>query len=246
MANSLVLDWLAENEQRAYPLKETINRQSSGSYYLTNDVILDAQLVYSSDPGTVQLTSIVVSGNNVTFNVTGSVQFVADKTQPFPQYLRLVSNHLLVVGEGITDITDGTYNFSSVTFEPSVVHEFYGPWFGVESISFDGETALTGTINLYEGFQFEIRIDEQELFLGANSIYGIPIGCEHFGDKPNNCDDIISFINGVQPDGNNHLQIIAGPGINVWDDPEHHRIYVGFNFTSADDLCKDIPPTPLT
>jgi len=245
MANPVVLDWLYENELRAFPVKEAINKIASGNTYtLANNVLLDAQLTFDADPGTVSLTEITVAGNNVTFSI-GGLSFVADKTLPFPQYLRLATNQLLVVGAGVADIPSGTHTFTGVTFEPGVVYEYYGAWLGLESISFDSETPLTGIVDLYEGYQFDIRIDGQNLHLGANNLYGLPIGCEHFGDQVNNCEDIISFINGVQPDGNNILQILAGPGINVWDDPEHHRIYVGFNFTSADDLCKDIPPAPL-
>lgn len=244
MANSLVLDWLYENELRAYPLKETITRSFS-ALTITDNMILDAQLAYDADPGNPGITNVLVSGNNVTFTVTGGQTFLFSKVVAFPQSKRSTNNQLLVAGSGIVDIPDGNYATSNVLFEPSVVHEFYGAWLGVQSLTFDGSAALTGAIDLHEGFQFDVDIDTQDLRLGANSLYGIPAACEHFGPKPNNCSDIISFINGVQPDGNNEIQLLAGNGINVWDDPENHRIYVGFNFTSINDICKDIPPSPL-
>jgi hypothetical protein len=241
--DSTVLDWVYENEMRAYPLKEAINR-ISGAYTLTDNVILDAQFIVDSEVDTIELIRVVVSGNTVTFRVTGNIDLSADKSLSFPQYLR-TNDVLLVIGEGAKNIPDGTNNFSSVTFEPTTIFEYYGPWLGVESLTFDGADTIAGDITLFEGYQFDIRVDGQDLGLAAGSMYGEQINCTHFGDEVNDCEDIISFINGVSPDGNNRFNILAGNGINVWDDPENHRIYVGFAFTSGDDVCKDIPPFPI-
>lgn len=246
MANNGVLDWLFENERRAYPLIDRTDK-TSGGYTLTNDVILDAQLVFDDGFTDIPtLDNITVSGSSVTLTVSG-VDFVADSGGPFPQYLRLASNHLLVVGEGIKDIVDGSYDFTGVEFEPSVCFDMSERWKGVESLTVNA-TELTGVINFFEGYQFKIDFTQStaDIVLGANNLYGTPIACEHFGELDNNCEDIISYINGVTPDGNAQLKIIAGAGTTVWDDPDNHRIYVGFSFTSLDDICKPVPAKPLT
>lgn len=247
MANPTVLDWLYENELRAYPLKDRIDRSASG-YELVDGVILDAQLVfnevYNDEP---LLTSIVANSSTVTFTVNGDIDFVVNKSDPFPQYVRLPSNHLMVFGEKTLDIPTGTFTFNDVGFEPSVVFELADAWKGVDSISFEGP-ALTGEIHFIEGYQFNLNfnIDPQVIQFGAGNLYGLPIGCTHFGFEDNDCDSIIAHINGVTPDGVGELRIEAGEGVSVWDDPENHRIYIGFSFTSIDDICKTVPGKPLT
>ncbi len=112
-------------------------------------------------------------------------------------------------------------------------------------MKFDDSSELTGELNFIEGIQFDIDITDQDIAFAAGNIYGQPIGCTHFSDYTEDCDSIISFINGVGPDGNRELFIRGGNGIVVWDDPPNHRIYVGFLFTSIADVCKDIPPFPI-
>ena len=65
MANSLILDWTYENEQRAYPLKE-LNNFASVGYTLANDVLVDAQFVSAISLTSVTLDQITVAGNSVT------------------------------------------------------------------------------------------------------------------------------------------------------------------------------------
>lgn len=245
MAESLISDWLVENSYRAYPLSEQISRSSNLAYTLTDDIVLDAQLIYTEVPATVEILSITVDVTNVTITVTGPKSFVIPKASTFPYYCRIVDGSLLVVGEKCIDIPVGTHNFTNVSFEPSISYEFGGPWLGVESLTFDTDPESdpkTGVLTFIEGYQFNIHVNGQNLNLGAGSRYGVPVSCEVFGSIPNNCDDILSFIHGVAP-VSEKIKLIAGSGIVVLDDPENYRIYVGLSFDPKD-VCKKIIPNP--
>lgn len=241
MANSLVIDWLNENALRAFPLKETISRVS-GAYTLTNDVILDAQFSYETLPSEVELLSIVADATNVVFTCTGSITFTAPRASTYPLSIRTAQGHLLTIGD-VTGIDDGTYTFTNVVFEPSVSHEFGAEWLGVQSLSFNA-ASYTGDLNFIEGYQFDVLIDGVNITFGAGNKYGIPVACEQFGSLEYDCDSIVSYINGVGPDGKGIVRLINGGGIVVLDDPENHRIFVGMITNGGGDVCRDIPINP--
>lgn len=244
MANPTVLDWLDENSLRSFPLKESA-KKTSGAYTIPTNLLLDAVFVYTAHPGNSYLTNIYCLGDIVTFTFTGGLVFTASKADPYPQYLRNSDGSLLVVGEGLEDVPAGSHNFTTLGVENSLIYEFGGAWLGVSSLTFDPNDPLIGDIRLYEGFNFLVKTSPTILSLGVDGLYGLQMSCEHFGEVDNDCDDIISWINGVGPDGDDELKIVAGDGVVVWDDPEHYRIYVGFQFNSVADVCKDIPPHPL-
>lgn len=244
MANPTVLDWLDENKFRAFPVKENSQKVSSLSTVLTNDVILDANLVLSSVQSSCNLTSILVTDTEAVFTITTGQTFTVTKASPFPQYLRNAEGSLLVVGEGILVFPNGTHTFTTVTFEPSVVTEFTAEWLGVEELIIN-TIPLVGDITLREGYQVEISNTKNTVTIGADNLFGGVLGCDIPENVISDCADIVSFVNGVGPDGNNRLFITAGKSIVVWDDPDNHRIYVGYAFTSIDDICKDIPPFPI-
>lgn len=244
MANPIVLDWLDENTYRSFPIKESSPKVSSLSAILTNDVILDASIILSSVQSNCNLTSIVVTNDTATFTITTGQTFTVDKVESFPQYVRNAQYSLLVVGEGILAFPNGTHTFSSTVFEPSVITEFTAEWLGVQEVVFN-EESLDGTITLVEGYQVEISNTKDTITIGADNLFGEAIGCTIPAEFESDCADIVSSVNGIGPDGNNKLFITAGNSIVVWDDPENHRIYVGYSFISADDICKDIPPFPI-
>ena len=244
MANPTVLDWIDENKFRAFPVKENSQKVSSLSTSLTNDVLLDANLVLSSIQSSCNLTSILVTNDTAIFTITTGQVFTATKANPFPQYLRNAAGSLLVVGEGVLAFPNGTHTFSTVTFESSVVTEFTAEWLGVEELIIN-TIPLVGDITLREGYQVEISSSKNSITIGADNLFGSVIGCDIPEEAVSDCDAIVSFVNGVGPEGNNRLFITAGKSIVVWDDPENHRIYVGYAFTSIDDVCKDIPPFPI-
>lgn len=239
-----VLDWLYENSLRAYPLKETLSRKS-GSYQLPNNVILDAQIRVDDLSSDYSITSITVAADSVTFVFSDADSITVSQGITANYYHRTASK-LLVFGLGLNDIPDGTYSFSNtLVFEPSVMYDFGGAWQGVKSLSFDSANPSTGNLNFIEGYQFDLFLSAQTIKFAVGSLYGNQIGCTSFSDYPTDCSDIISSINGVGPDGKKELAIRAGNGFVVWDDPLNHRIYVGFAFTSTQDICGDIPPFPV-
>lgn len=241
MPDSLIIDWLYENSYRAYPLKETITR-TSGGYTLTNDVIVDAQFVYTSIPSPVQLESIAIDSINATFTISGALVFVVPLSSIFPYALRLSSGNLLVVGSGVLNIPVGTYTFSNVSFESCIATEFSHEWLGVQSLQFNS-TTLTGNINFLNGYQFEVGISPTQITFNAGSLYGTPISCTSFGDIPQDCSSVLSFINGGAP-LNNILKIVADSGIIVLDDPTNHRIFIGLSFNPSTDVCPPVLTNP--
>ena len=242
MANSLVIDWLNENALRAYPLKELINRVG-GAYTLTDDVILDAQFVYTTLPGNVQLLNITSDAVNVTFTITGGDTFVVPKASSFPLSVRNANGNLLTVGEATAAIPNGVYNFSNTSFEDGISHEFSGSWLGVSSLQFNSSPLKTGTLNFVEGYQFGINITGSNIFLGCGKSYGLPVGCETFGPQTNDCNDIVSYINGDKP-SSEQIRFSNGGGIVILEDPDNNRLFIGLASNPAEDVCKNIPSNP--
>jgi hypothetical protein len=249
MAESLTLDWIFENELRAYPFKmESIKTSNGSTCVLTNDTILDAQFVFNSvEDNLVYLETITVSGNEVTIKVNGT-NFLFLKDGTFPQYLRLPSGHLMVAGKGIITLPEGIHNFSvnQPAFEASTVHEFSGPWLGVSSLTVNN-TALVGEVTFKEGFQFGLNFSDNKITFDVDGLSGIPLTCNTAPiseDLVNDCAAILSFINGVGPTEKNTININPGSGILILNDPPNHRIYVGFTFNSTTDICKPIPDRP--
>lgn len=242
MPDSLVIDWLNENALRAYPLKEMITR-TVGDYTLDDGVILDAQFVYASLPTDVHLTQIVSNATDVIFTITGGTTFTISKSGVFPAYSRTAQGHLLVVGESALDIPEDTYVFSNVIFEPSISFEFGDAWLGVQSLEFNDSPPLTGDINIIEGYQFGVRIADDVITLNCGAGYGAPLSCTSFGDA-SDCASIVSYINGVGPDGRKVLYFKNGGGVVIFDDPPNHRIFIGLASDPSKDTCKTITSNP--
>jgi len=127
MSESLIVDWLNENEYRAYPLRE-INTD-------VTPYIVDASFVYDSLPITSYLTSVEVIANTVTVTVTGQDAFVFTITDSSDDFLynRNSQGSLLVVSKKIWQ-APSTYNLL-IPFEDCVSSEFSGDWLGVSSFN---------------------------------------------------------------------------------------------------------------
>lgn len=243
MANPIVLDWLDENKLRAYPIAENSVKTSSLSYTLSDSIFLDANIVVSDSELTVcKILSIVVS-SSIVINISDSQSFTVALDASFPAYVRNAQGSLLVISADILNIPSGTHNFTDLKFEDSAWIEYTGEWAGVSSIS-NTEDSIQDIVELEDGYQSEILIeDPANIKLLIGNLYGKAIGCNWPVVVDADCSDIVSHINGVLPDGNNILYIVAGNNFVVWDDPDNHRIYIGYAFTSIDDICK--PPLPF-
>lgn len=257
MADSLILDWLAENAHRSYPL-----RYDAGTMPLALDgVLLDACLIFEGAAVTgapIHLTSLVVSGQTVTFNVTDQAPFVLTNRVStvvvangvsltvltvYPHYLRNATNSLLVIGEAVKEaVTSSPLN---ARFEDSLCHLLNAPWQGVSSFS-AGAGAVSGAAVWTEGAQFGLVGDaaKSSVELKADRNAGTPLGCaSHFGvAQP--CDSVIAWLNGVGvPVQLGDLKLIAGDNVAIFEDPENHRIYIGLNFKKTD-VCPVIRTHP--
>lgn len=243
MANILVLDWLAENALRAFPLKHNTNKEADTGYVVANGLLLDLQLYYSTATSGVRLLSIVKSSGSAVFNFTGGISFTVNL--PLTDKYHRAGKNLLVVGSVVANIPNGTHTFGQAEVDPHCIVKLYGKWLGVSSIKFGDGAVLTGNIELLEGLQAKVICKGNLLSIGASNLYGQSVGCTTFSTQPTDCDEIVSNISGIIPDGNNVYYLTAGEGMVVYDDPENHCIYVGFSFTEPSDVCKAILPNPV-
>ena len=253
MQESQIIDWLNENELRAYPL-EDIGRTASSGYHLPDGILLDALFVTSD--ATVSLDLIEADSTNVAFTISSIANpIVVPRASTFPYYYRDTDGNLLVIGEAMADIPNGSYAFfAQAYFESSVIFDPTG-WEGVTSISvhpvfanvlpLSGSgttTVLTGDIELVDGYQLSVNVPEVEsLQLSAGRMDGWPIDCSRFRTaSDDSCDTIVSTVNGVAPSAQHQLQLVGGQNVLVLDDPDNHRIFIGLRFNEGD-VC-----TPVT
>lgn len=243
-----VLEWLNENQLRAYPLRNSGDR--SIGVTTVDSIIVDAQL-YTDEPN-VYLESIAVDGDEVEFNLTG-MQFVLDRSSvQYPAYL-YSGNSLLVVSESAALLTVGR-TFTDIEFEPTVCLELEGVYKGVSSLEFEQRIdndevvfnttgPITGQIDLEGYYQVAVTLDGQELIVQMGRNAGVPIGCGNWFDETlsYDCGELVSNINGCTPVNQpGSLKLTAGSNIKIYNDPENHRIYIGLNFDTAD-ICNDRP-----
>jgi len=114
-----VLDWLNENELRAYPLLDSHSRLftvGSLSWQLPDDFILDLQLVETSSSFSIASSAIilksiaysttavtVVFGNSATDITSFEIDTSVDS---YPRYIRNSDGCLAVFGNGVKNFTD--------------------------------------------------------------------------------------------------------------------------------------------
>lgn len=242
MIDRQVLEWLNENELRCYPLLETGNKQFQTTLSL-NRCILDASLsTFADGPTTsVNLESITVNNELITVTVTGQLDFtfLRTPTTSYPIYCRNPAGSLLVFGAEMQQVT-ANVTFSGVAFEPSCVVRWPYEVFGVQGFltNLNSGAITSGEVEFKEGFQFGLRATGQTIRMSAGRNKGRPISCEsYFPSLADDCGSIISYINGVTTTTNPGILLLqAGPHVNILDDPENHRIYIGLDFTK-EDVC---------
>jgi hypothetical protein len=262
MGESTVVEWLNENQQRAYPLTANSTRWVSMGT-VTIDIyplILDARFAYSTTlPTDIKLESIEKTGTVLVFTITGVPTFAIDTaTEQFPCYMRNANWDLLVIGDTATDVvanlTDGQIlSLTSVYFEPTVAVELTGAALGVSSINFKSSTfgaddniVNSGDVTLVEGYQTDIQFGDQVVKIAIGRNEGIPLGCENFftDDLAYDCDSVISSINGASPrQTGGTITLVAGDHVKIYEDPEKNRIYIGLDFTAAD-ICSTTMTPP--
>lgn len=212
-------------------------------------ILLDANLVFLGNPAIVYLQQITVFGNDLLITVSNQLVFTVSNysTAQYPFYARNETGSLLVIGEAAKFISTDLF-FQNQIFEPSTCNFITTPWLGVSSVSFTGSTALTGAIELLEGYQTAVTTVEPEtISVKAGKEYGKPIGCDVlFADHISaDCGTIVSSINSMAlPSNMSDFQLTPGSNVAIYNDPDNHKVYIGLNFSKGD-VCKTLPPRPV-
>lgn len=149
-----VLDWLNENELRAFPLLNDASKNfiiNGSSWQMPDNFILDLQLVVKTSSLVANGEELVVALNKINKTQQGGIQisFSVGATQfteftisspankEYPLYIRNPDGNLAVFGEGILSFNNVAAQNTSVTVnlpvEPSVCTQFNGAWLGVNS-----------------------------------------------------------------------------------------------------------------
>jgi hypothetical protein len=172
----------------------------------------------------------------------------------------------------------------NIPVEFSTCYEFRNAWLGVKQITVAPEkntntdnyinpalveniglqnvttsTILTGDVKFLEGYNFRVIIRNDLIDLEISEGSGLKTNCEtHFIPAEYiDCDDIVSYINGIPPDENGNFKIVQGDNIvltsgktlasfndSYAEIANQHTLFVSMVF-SADNLCSPIAPTVL-
>jgi hypothetical protein len=146
-----VIEWLNENERRAYPLLpdsgELTHTIGSEEWTIPENFFLDLQIISPRTLRThsVQLTEITYTGESsvvVKFTVNGeevtSFTVASPVDATYPHYVRNTDGSLAVFGEGVKEFaqlcsTPVTLQ-TALTLEPTVCSEYTERWLGVSSL----------------------------------------------------------------------------------------------------------------
>jgi hypothetical protein len=240
-----IIEWLNENELRAYPLIEGKTNSA-----IPDNAILDLQLVIDSavSPIGAKLIDFTIGFYEVTITFTGDNIFnftYADETSgslndlKYPLYLRNNKGSLLVLGEGIKAIEQYKTITYNIPVEPATVFPFGGAWLGVTSLNANPKytsisnsiepllplevdtisSGTTGDVELSPGYNFRINFNNNLINLAVGFGYGLQMSCNtHFIDPTLlDCPDIVSYINGVPPDSTGLFRFTAGSNIYLFD-----------------------------
>lgn len=233
-----VVEWLNENELRAYPLIEGELAQN-----IPEDFLLDLMLVINvelDELATVRLLNISTEadGLTATFSGEGNAFYVA-KNKTFPQYVRNPNGSLAVFGEGAKIFFaqgNATSIDCAVPVEPATIYKFDLAWLGVSSISSyknyqsessesyipstplvedDYSYSLKEAVEFYPGYNYKIDFRNDRINMAVGFKFGIPMDCttEFVAPELKDCHEIISYINGVPPDSKGVFRVTAGENI---------------------------------
>lgn len=263
MAASLVIDWLDENEERAYPLKQVGNRQLGGIISL-DSIIVDAALTVNTfSQLTSQLTQISINNNkDLTFTVSGQVPFVVPYGVAFPYYCRNTNGSLVVFSSHTKILADASsalfpITLSGIVFEDTVTTEYAGQWEGVSGISHrDSQCGsltpcpiYTGDILWLSGKQLHVDVlSHSDIKISAGAGFGDPIQCVEQPQAASNsfsCLNFISYINGASPNGGlGPISFIASNNLKIINEPLINTIKIGLAF-STEDVCASALLNPI-
>lgn len=295
-----VLDWLNENERRAYPLLTDVSKAVALGValpVLPDDFLLDLQLTTTTALGSsivslsrIKRTSAYLLLEFSTPSVLiASFQLPSPNTVTYPYYVRNSDGNLAVFGAGASKLysacTNGTDLTVTIPVEPATCIQFAGPWLGVSSIATSPEKVgdnrgnplnsaraalplvdvapastarMVGDVQFLEGYNFRVNITNSLIDLQAGTGNGLKMDCttSFLPSVCLDCDEIVSYINGVPPDDEGNFRLLQGSNISITEGtalatfkdqfPEpanQHSLFVGLTF-QATDLCAPINITP--
>jgi stringent starvation protein B len=237
-----VIEWLNENELRAYPLIEGERSEMVPENFLLDLILLVNQNI--ADLASVRLLNIAteISGISVQFSGEGNTFFVP-KNQVYPVYVRNQNGSLAVFGEGVEQfINNSTTSVveCNIPVEPSTIFKFDLAWLGVSKIttyknyqsiensytpltplelSAIGDYSLTGDVEFYPGYNYKIDFNDGKINMAAGFKLGMAMDCTtHFiSPELKDCDKIISYINGIPPDTSGAFRFTSGENIYMFD-----------------------------
>lgn len=300
-----VIDWLNENELRAYPLMafadKTLNLDVLSK--LPDNFLLDLQLIASTGLGNsiVSLTNITRTSSSlsISFGVVSPATTITTFTLPaaagalagltYPHYVRNPDGCLAVFGAGAATLYTACKNTTNlplnIPIEPTLCVQFNDAWLGVASIATNpekvGDTAninsihwphpklpltdtpsaarLTGDIQFLEGYNFRVNISNALIDLEVGKSFGLTMNCGTSFLPPEclDCEQLVSYINGVPPDSAGNFRLLQGsnilitPGTTISTEIDDqfterandHSLFVGLTFQSTD-LCAPVTTTP--
>jgi hypothetical protein len=305
-----VLDWLNENELRAFPLLEysdkTLLANNQDSWSVPDNFLLDFQLVCFSH--SLEQDKVLQSGQTVKISspvylkkITKTATYKAVievgttsstiasfelETYPgagYPLYFR-TNEGLVTLGQGLDtflNVAQINQQFAGLLpVEPSTYSQFSDEWLGVNSIKTTPEkktesygykpilplevvlenslTSLTGDVTFIAGYNFRVNISNELIDLEISYGMGLRFDCSTpFLDPVYiDCEDIVSYINGVPPDSSGNFSIKAGANMSItkgtnlnnFDDAYDEKandntLFVGLTFGSSD-ICGPLNITP--
>lgn len=237
-----VIEWLNENELRAYPLIE-----GERSELVPENFLLDLILLVNENISNLPLVKLMniateTEGIAVQFSGEGNTFFVP-RNQIYPVYVRNQNGSLAVFGEGAEQFM---YNLNTsvihcdIPVEPSTVFKFDMAWLGVSSISTYknyqsiedsyvpltplqlssvGNYSLEEDVEFYPGYNYKIDFSDGRINMAAGFKLGMAMDCttQFISPELKDCDKIISYINGIPPDSSGAFRFTSGENIYMFD-----------------------------
>ena len=238
MSENTVIEWLAENSYRSYPLAlgGSPEIQIKGTSYNIIEMLVDANIV-SSSSGIVGLTALTVNNTVATFTITGGINFNVALDGAFPAYI-YNGRSLLVFGANTAALLGqmATFRFTDLIFEPSVVTVIPGNLAGLSSLHVNGDDTGTEPA-FYDGIQFSLIPSRQTIQIEAGVNNGLPLPCGNYRstNEERDCSTTVSSVAGAGPvNSGDPVVIKAGAHVKVFDDPDNHRVYIGLDFVPED------------
>lgn len=234
-----------------------------------------------------QITISSTGHATVRFSTNDVFEIASVSSQTYPVYVRNPTGSLAVFGDGLKALpipASGTTTFALLAeVEPATVVEFRAAWLGVSSIgvlpNIDAYASikyapvvsplqtlstptprLSGDVQMRAGYNFRIGITDNLINLQVRAGLGLQADCTTFFVVKSllDCDQLVSYINGVPPDDSGKILLAPGANIHiidgrsldtsVYDTIEHvpanaHTLFVGLTFLQTD-VCAPVTLTP--